>query len=200
MMAKVHFVYSFASDPKEARALTRAGYTGSIAIGGLVAKFYDFSQHSVLLDLGGGSGALSIAAARRYSRLKAIVFDLPAVTEVAREFIQKEALSDRISTHDGDFHKDTLPGGADVILNAGNMHAYGSDNAKRLLRRSFDALPSGGGMIVIDQMLNKDRSGPLIPALYALVQKFYSDESRTHSIVEVSDYLAEAGFRVEGSR
>jgi hypothetical protein len=192
--------YSFSSDPKEARALTKAGYTGSLAMGRLLAKLYDFSQHSLLLDLGGGSGAYCIAAAHKYPDLKAIVFDFPLVTEVARELIEKEGLSDRISTYDGDFHKDTFPEGADVILNAGNMHAYGSDKAKQLFKKAFNALPSGGGMIVIDQMLNEDRSGPLIPALYALVQKFYSNESRTHSIAEVSDYFAKAGVQVEGSR
>ncbi len=192
--------YHFSSDPKEARALTEAGYTGSIAVGRLLAKLYDFSHHSLLLDLGGGSGAYCIAAAQKYPDLKAIVFDFPLVTEVAGEFIEKEGLSDRISTYDGDLHKDTFPEGADVILNAGNMHAYGSDKAKQLFKKAFDALPSGGGMIVIDQMLNDDRSGPLIPSLYALIQKFYSDDARTHSIAEVSDYLAGAGFQVQGSR
>lgn len=187
-------------DPREARALTEAGYTGSIAAGRLLAKFYDFSPYKLLLDLGGGSGAYSIAAVRKYPNLKAIVFDFPAITEVAREFIAKDALSASISTHDGDFLKDPLPGGADIILNSGNLHAYGSDSARQLYKKAFDVLPSGGAMIVIDYMLEDDRSGPPVAAFIDLGQYFSSDEGRTHTAAEVSGYLTDAGFEVLGRR
>lgn len=187
-------------DPAEARALTEAGYTGSIAAGRLLAKFYDFSPYSLLLDLGGGSGAYSIAAAQKYSSLKAIVFDFPVITEVAREFIDGENLTDRISTHDGDFLKDPFPTGADVILNSGNLHAYGEDSARQLYQKAFDILPSGGGMIVIDYMLEDDRGGPPVPAFIDLGQYFSSEEGRTHTAEEVSDYLAGCGFEVSGRR
>jgi SAM-dependent methyltransferase len=189
-----------AFDPKEARALTEAGYTGSIAAGRLLGKLYDFSPYSLLLDLGGGSGAYSIAAVQKYPGLKAIVFDFPVITEVAREFISREGLGDRVATHDGDFLKDPFPEGADVILNSGNLHAYGADSARNLYKKAFDLLPPGGGMIVIDYMLDERRSGPPVPAFIDLGQYFTSDEGRTHTAGEVSGYLADAGFRVEGSR
>ena len=187
-------------DPAEARALTEAGYTGSIAAGRLLAKFYDFSPYSLLLDLGGGSGAYSIAAAQKFSGLKAIVFDFPVITEVAGEFIAKDGLTDRISTHDGDFLNDPFPEGADLVLNSGNLHAYGAESARQLYQKAFDILPSGGGMIVIDYMLEDDRGGPPVPAFIDLGQYFSSDEGRTHTLAEVSDYLAGCGFEVSGRR
>ena len=76
----------------------------------------------------------------------------------------------------------------------------GAESARQLYQKAFDILPSGGGMIVIDYMLNAERSGPAVPAFIDLGQYFSSDEGRTHTAVEVSDYLADAGFRVEGSR
>ena len=50
-------------------------------------KEFNFSDYRLFLDLGGGSGAYSIAAAQRHPNLNAIVFDFPNVCKVTDEFI-----------------------------------------------------------------------------------------------------------------
>src|SRR5256885_7491855 len=60
-------------------------------------RSYDFSGYTCLLDLGGGSGAFAIEAAKRYPGLSAVVFDLPQVVAVTEKIIQETGLASRIT-------------------------------------------------------------------------------------------------------
>ena len=62
-----------------------------------------------MLDVGGGSGAHAIGAVTHWPHLRAVVFDLEPVCEVAREFIAKAGLQDRIETQSGDMWEDPFP-------------------------------------------------------------------------------------------
>jgi len=52
-----------------------------------VAAAFDLSGFRRLVDLGGATGHLAVAACERYPDLQAAVFDLPRVVEAAREFV-----------------------------------------------------------------------------------------------------------------
>ena len=103
---------AIANDPEKAREFTVAGYEAAISSAHKLAKEFDFSPYSLWLDLGGGSGAFSIAAALRHPQLKTIVFDFPNVVTVAEEFIAKAGVSDRVKTQAGNFVTDEFPKGA----------------------------------------------------------------------------------------
>lgn len=74
-----------------------------------LAKAFDFSRYKKILDLGGGTGAASIALCKSYPTLETIVFDLPENIETAKKIIEKEELSARISLMGGDFKQGDLP-------------------------------------------------------------------------------------------
>lgn len=181
-------------DPVAVRQFTEGGYTGSIATGHMLAKRFDFSTRSLLLDLGGGSGAYCIAAASRNPNLRAIVFDHPNVLAVAKEFIAAAGLSDRITTYAGDFVSDDYPSGADVILIASNLHFYNPDDARKVFGKAFAALSPGGALIWIDYMLDDDRGGPLVPAMIELSQCFWVGDGRVYTGAEIRQMMAEVGF------
>ena len=180
-----------------ARALTEAGYTGSQGLARRLAHRFDFSPYHLLFDLGGGSAVYSIEACRRNPRLRATVFDFENVCVVAREFIERAGLSDRIEARPFDFTSDPLPGGADVILLCGNVHAYEPSTARDVVARAFAALPSGGAMILCDYMLDDNRSGPPVAAFINLSQIFSGGAGGVHSGADFRGYLEGAGFRVE---
>lgn len=180
-------------DADAIRAFTVAGYNSSIAAGYKLARDFDFSPYSLFLDLGGGSGCYSIPAAESNHNLRAIIFDFPLVLEVTKEFIEKAGLSDRLTTQPGDFMADKLPEGADLISIIGNLHAYTLDETGFLIKKVFDALTPGGSMIIVDYMLNADKTGPLEAALYHLMPVTRSRKGWVKSVVEVSDFMAGAG-------
>jgi len=177
-----------------ARIYHEATYAVGLGAGMLFARDVDLSRRSLLLDLGGGSGAYCIAAAQRYPRLKAIVLDFEPVCKVAREFIAQWGLSDRISTWPGDFTRDPLPQGADVMIMASNLPQYNEEMLEKVLRKAFEALSPGGEYHVVGETLDNDKRGPLGPALWGLHEALFGSEGRAHSEAEVIGYLERAGF------
>lgn len=188
--------FATGGDPKEARALTEAGFTGSQGTARRLAHRFDFSGYRRLLDLGGGSAVYSIEACRQNPDLKATVFDFENVCVVAREFIEQAGLTDRIEARALDFTREPLPQGVDVVLLCGNIHAYDADTARRVVRNAYDALAPGGAMIICDYMLNDERTGPPVAAFISVSQAFSPGSGRVHSGADFASYLSEAGFDV----
>lgn len=175
------------------RAFTVAGYNSSIAAGYKLARDFDFSPFSLFLDLGGGSGCYSIPPVQSNPNLCAIVFDFPLVCEVTEEFIAQAGLSDRITTQTGDFIVDELPEGADLVSIIGNLHAYTLEETEFLIDKAFRAISPGGSMIIIDYMLNEEKTGPLEAALYHLMSATRANKGWIKSVAEVSEFMTRAG-------
>ena len=182
-------------DPRVARQLTVAGYHSSISAGQKFARECDLSPFSLLLDLGGGSGVYSIMACRKYANLRAIVFDVPTVCAVAQEFITQAGLSDRIRTHSGDYVIDQYPSGADAILICGTLEPRSTEEHEIVLRKAFDALPRGGKLFLIINMLDDDGKGPIEAVLSNLGHVFSPGTwGRIHKASEIARMLTTAGF------
>jgi hypothetical protein len=183
-------------DPKTAREFTTAGYNSSIALAHRLAKRFDYSGYRHWLDFAGGSGCYAIAAAERYPNLKVTVKDHPNVIPVTKEFIAKHGLDNRITALPGDFLKpEDFAGDYDLISFITPLHWYLKDDVLATLRRAYDALPGGGGILIVGYMLNDDRSGPVDPALYHL-QALRDGHYTGHvpSGPEYVSYLQEVGF------
>jgi hypothetical protein len=187
--------HSMMQDEAFARALTIAGYNSSIMAGYKLAREFDFSSFTVFLDLGGGSGCYSIPAVLSNPRLNAIVFDFPAVIKVTREFAAQAGVSDRIAAVPGDFMADDLPKGADLVSIIGNLHAYSLDETEFVIQKAFDALTPGGTLLVIDYMLNRNKTGPLEAALHHLSSAATLSKGCVKSTKEMSAFMKKAGAK-----
>ena len=177
-----------------ARVYHEATYAVGLGAGMLFAKDVDMSERSLILDLGGGSGAYCIAAVQRYPHLKAIVLDFPPVCNVAREFIAQWGMQDRISTHPGDFTTDPFPSGADLMIMASNLPQYNERVLEEVLKRACEALSPGGEFHLVGETLDDAKRGPLGPALWGINEALFVSEGRAHSEAEVRGYLERAGF------
>jgi len=190
---KVLGLYESLSD-EMARVYHEATYAVGLGAGMLFARDVDMSKRSLILDLGGGSGAYCIAALQRYPHLKAIVFDFAPVCNVAREFIAQWGMQDRISTHRGDFTSDAFPSGGDVMIMASNLPQYGGKMLERVFRKAYRALCRGGELHVVGETLDDEKRGPLGPALWGIHEALFGSRGRAHSEGEVRGYLERAGF------
>lgn len=187
--------HAMAADPQAARAFTVAGYNSSISLAHKLAKEFDFSRYSLFLDLGGGSGCYSIAACLRHPNLRAIVFDQPNVVVVAREFIEQAGLSDRVTTVAGDFFDSDFPGGADLVSYITPLQAYGPEDVQLLISKAFGAVEPGGGILILDYMMNEGKSGPL-DSVFRHLGGIMSptNPGYVNTAAEFSGYLTRAGF------
>ncbi len=192
---------SMMQDPEEARRFTRAGYNASIALAHKLAKQFDFSRFSRWLDVAGGSGCYAIAACERNPGLRVTVLDFPNVTAVTREFVARHTLQDRIDTLDGNFFSTPFPTDCDLISFITPLQSYAPDEVIGVLRKAHDALLPGGTCLVLDYMLDDDKSGPLDPAflnLSGVHRGHYT--GRVQSGEEYRDFFARAGFQDTQSR
>ena len=140
---------------------------------GIFTDNIDLSGRKKLLDVGGGPGTYSIAACSRFPKLKAVVFDLPETIAIAKEVIAGEGMQDRVTTQAGNWETDTFDEDNDVVLLSNILHGPGS-KAEMKLRKAYDSMVDGGLLLVQDFLLNDEKTGPLIPALFNVMVGTYS--------------------------
>ncbi len=151
-----------------------------------------------MLDVGGGSGAYSIAFAQANPALQADVFDLAPVVELAREYIRAAGLAERIGTRSGDMRFDELGSGYDLVLVSAICHMFGPEENQELFARCYRALAPGGRLLMRDFILDPDRTGPRQAALFALNMLVGTKAGSTYTEAEYEAWLRGSGFsRVE---
>lgn len=154
----------------------------------------DFERFRRLLDIGGGSGAYAIELCKQYGALRATVFDLPHVAAIAAEKIAEAGLTDRIETTGGSFF-DYIPADHDLHLLSMIMHDWDEATNRALLRRSFEALPDGGAVVIRELLVNDEKTGPAPAALMSLNMLIETKGGRNYTPAEYSAWLEDAGFR-----
>jgi hypothetical protein len=147
-----------------------------------------------VIDIGGGHGAYSIALAQRYSNLEAVVFELPAVTEVAHEMISRSDVAGRVIVQAGDFKIDDLGMDFDLALLFGILVSEPPTDAIALLRKIRAALVDGGLLAIRGFYLEPERTGPLDTILFDLQMLLSTGAGTAHTREDLTVWLREAGF------
>jgi len=148
-----------------------------------------------LLDLGGGSGAYSIAFAKAAPALQAEIVDLPDVLPITQEHIRKAGLADRISTRAGDMLTVPLESGCyDVVLLSAICHMHSPEDNQHLFERAYSALAPKGRLVVSDFILEPDKTAPRFGALFALNMLVATRAGASYSEPEYDAWLKAAGF------
>ena len=158
----------------------------------IVVSAFDLSRFQRMADLGGATGHLAIAACERYPQLRALVFDLPGVTPITREMIDRSPARDRLEVKDGDFFADELPV-ADLYSLGRILHDWAADKCEFLLRKIHRSLPPGGALLVMEKLLHEDGVGPISANLQSLNMLVVTEGKRAQS-GRICTFAA--GFRV----
>ncbi len=147
-----------------------------------------------MLDVGGGSGAYSIAFAQAAPALHAEVLDRPEVLAIAAGHIARAGLAGRVTTRVGDLRSDDFGGGFDLVLVSAICHMLGPDENRDLLRRCRRALAPGGRVAIQDFILENDKTSPKMAALFSLNMLVGTERGASYSESEYAAWLGEAGF------
>jgi acetylserotonin N-methyltransferase len=157
-----------------------------------VVGAFDLSRFRRLADLGGATGHLAIAACERYAELRAVVFDLPRATLLAREQVARSRAFERIEVVAGDFFEDELPE-ADLYYLGRILHDWTESKIERLLSRILERLMEGGALLIGEKLLEEDGVGPLAANMQSLNMLIVT-EGRERSLSEYAGLLRRAGF------
>ena len=152
----------------------------------------DGIQH--MLDLGGGSGAYSIAFARAIPGLNSEILDLGEVVPITQENIRKAGLADRIAIRVGDMLRDPLGKNYDLILVSAICHMFSPEENRELFERAHNALAPRGKVVVQDFILEPGKTAPRFAALFSLNMLVGTQAGSSYSEPEYASWLREAGF------
>lgn len=160
-----------------------------------LAENFDFSDFRQLLDLGGGTGAMSIALCEKIPHLHATVFDLPENIEKAEEMIRGKKLQKRIKCVGGDISKDDLPENFDVALLANLLAVFDEKSNKNLFAKIYGSLPNGGAALVSGWILDEERLSPDVSVLFCLEDICWNAPDVERNFPIYKDWLKSAGFQ-----
>lgn len=121
-----------------------------------LGRTIDFSAHTTFCDLGGANGALAGIVATANPHLTGTVFDLPPVGPIATANLARQGVGDRVTAVGGDFFTDELPT-ADVYFLGNVLHDWAETEKQTLIDKAYAALPSGGILVVIENVIDDAR-------------------------------------------
>ncbi|MFO0989759.1 MAG: methyltransferase [Alphaproteobacteria bacterium] len=180
-----------------AEAFSAAQHKGSLGPARIFAKRVDLAGARRFLDVGGGSGAYTHAVLRRYPEMRATILDFPETLDTARRYAAEAGLADRIEHVGGNAITTAWPGGQDAVLMSYVWSAVGAADVPALARRAFDALTTGGSVLIHDFMVDDAHQGPDFAAWYLLAAILDNPGAECLTPGYVEGALQAAGFAVE---
>jgi len=148
----VDFFEYFREHPDERVLFDQLMVGNTAPAGRAVAAGYDFSKIGMVVDVGGGRGALTVGLLAAYPHLRGIVFDQPAVVAGAKEAVAAAGLSGRCEVVAGDFFA-AVPGGGDAYVLKYILHDWDDERSVAILRTCRRAVPAGGRLLVVEQFI-----------------------------------------------
>jgi hypothetical protein len=113
---------------------------------------YDLSRHKLLVDVGGGGGALIASALHTHSGLRAILFDQASAVAEAPALLHREGVADRCQIVTGSAF-DAVPAGGDVYVMSRVLHDWPDDRALILLANCRKAMSPGDPLLLVEEVL-----------------------------------------------
>jgi (2Fe-2S) ferredoxin/predicted O-methyltransferase YrrM len=159
-----------------------------------VVEAVDTAGIKRMLDLGGGSGAYSIAFARAVPELRSDLLDLGDVIPLARENIRKAGLVDRIAVREGDMLRSPLGQNYDLVLASAICHMFSPEENRGLFERAYASLAPRGRFVVQDFILEPDKTAPRQAALFSLNMLVGTRAGSSYSEPEYAGWMRNAGF------
>lgn len=117
--------------------------------------FSDKYRNYKVLDLGGGSGVLSIEFIRNFPNSTAYVFETSEVACISKKIIEKNDMQDKIFVLEGDFNVDAIGDGYDLIIASGIFNFVNMDITEFICKLS-DALVLNGYLLIIGSFFENE--------------------------------------------
>ncbi len=158
-------------------------------------KSVDLTGVKSILDVGGGSGAYSMAMITLKPDARATVFDLPNVIPITMAFVEKEGFAGKVNTCTGDYTKDDLPEGFDMTFLSAVIHSNSFGTNQLLVKKCYRALNDNGRIVIQDWIMNNERTDPLSGAVFSINMLVGTESGDCYTIDEVTTMLQAAGFK-----
>jgi hypothetical protein len=158
------------------------------------AEKFDFSRYTTLADIGGATGQLASIVAARHPHMRAVSCDLPVVRPIAERRIAERGLAERVHAAELDFFADAFPQ-ADVITMGMILHDWNLEKKKLLIAKAYQALPAGGALIAIENLIDDERRKNAFGLMMSLNMLIEFGDAFDFTGADFASWCHEAGFR-----
>jgi len=141
-----------AAEPELSRAFNDAMVGWSQRVAPVLARNFPFGAARVVVDVGGGAGALLSGILAAHPHCEGIDFDLPAGLRDARPLLEAAGVWDRCRLVEGSFFE-SVPGGGDVYLLKQILHDWSDADCMRILDRCREAMGDDARLLVVERLL-----------------------------------------------
>jgi len=179
-------------DPSYISSFTRKLYEIHSPLAEQLADIIDLSGVQSLLDLGGGSGVISLALLHKKRDLTSVVVDFKSICRAGREIAFENKLEKRITYVPADFIRDDLPVGFDLVM----LCDVGSFS-EPLFRKIHNVLNPKGRLIIVDKFA-PSRTNPAasrLPSAFLYSMEYPSQSIDFTTVEVVQARLQQENFR-----
>jgi hypothetical protein len=182
------------ADPERLKIFAH-GMTG-IQMGGFIAfaNAFDFSKYKTMTDVGGSAGMLSLMVAKHQAHLTCTTFDLPAIEPIAKETIEQFQMTDSVKAASGDFFNDPIPS-ADIVTMGNILHDWDEETKVMLMKKAYDALPTGGAFVVIENIIDDERKQNVFGMMMSLNMLIETGKGFDYTFADFNKWASEIGFK-----
>jgi len=187
-------MFAYLAQHPEAQAEFDAAMAGNVEnqLTGLV-KACDFSRAAIVVDVGGGNGALAATILTANPSVTAVIEDQAQVLESAREFLGSRGLLERCRLVEGDFFE-SVPEGGDVYVLSHILHDWDDESALKILRNCRSAQRPSSQLLLLESVMSP-HGMPSAASLFD-VNMLVMLGGRERTEEEYRSLLAQASFRL----
>lgn len=159
-----------------------------------IAQQFPWQNYQTFVDIGAAQGVLPVQIALRHEHLRGGGFDLPVVRPIYEEYVSSFGLSQRLPFYTGDFFQDKLPK-ADVLVMGHILHDWDLEQKRTLLAKAYQALPTGGALIVYESLIDDDRRQNAFGLLMSLNMLIETSGGFDYTGADCCGWMRDAGFQ-----
>ncbi len=139
--------------PEEQARFNAAMARRAVPQAAAVLAAHDLGEARLLVDVGGGRGALVAALLAEHPHLRAVVADQPEVAAAATAALAEAGLGERARGEPSDFFAG-VPAGGDVYVLSNVLHDWDDADCGRILRTVRDAMTPEARLLVVETVLD----------------------------------------------
>lgn len=182
------------AEPARLKEFLKAMTGISQASNAVIAQKFPWKNYRTAVDVGTAQGGLITQVALANPHIEGIGFDLAEAGPVFEDYVGAHGLSDRVKFAPGSFMDDPLPK-ADVVMMGHILHDWNLEIKRMLVRKAFEAVPSGGAFIVYESIIDDDRSRNAFGLLMSLNMLIETDGGFDYTGADCAGWMKEAGFK-----
>ncbi len=182
------------SDPDKLAGFMQSMTGISMGTSKAIAQKFPWKDYRTFIDIGSAQGGLVVEVGNVHPHVTGGGFDLPVTGPIFEAYVRSFGLSDRFKFIPGDFFADELPS-ADVLSMGHILHDWNLDQKKTLIQKAYDALPSGGVLLVFDSIIDDERRENAFGLLMSLNMLIELPGGFDYTGADCCGWMKEIGFR-----